>query len=86
MALLLTGCGPSVDTRPVVELQNAAAGAPTGLLADCADPADIPAGPISAGAVERVMAGDRTSLVDCKARHGALRDFYRARDAGLAGK
>jgi hypothetical protein len=32
------------------------------------------------------MAGDRTSLVECKARHGALRDFYRARDAGLAGK
>jgi|GEM_PF-3004949 len=41
---------------------------------------------MSAGAVERRWGKDRVSLVDCKARHGALVTWRRARDAGLAGQ
>lgn len=41
---------------------------------------------MSAGAVERYWGKDRVSLADCKARHGALVYWRRARDAGLAGQ
>lgn len=41
---------------------------------------------MSAGAVERHWGKDRVSLADCKARHGALVSWRRARDAGLAGQ
>jgi hypothetical protein len=34
---------------------------------------------------QRLLVGDRESLVDCKTRKDALQTFYTGRDAGLAG-
>lgn len=36
--------------------------------------------------IERFWSRDRLSLVDCAARHKALRDYYAERDALLVGK
>jgi hypothetical protein len=40
---------------------------------------------MSAGAVIEVMAKDRTELLLCGDRHAGIVEFYRRRDAGLAG-
>lgn len=86
--MLLGGCGRSavkIDAKPVSELASALAAPPASLIAACQDPVDLPDGPMSAGAVERAMAADRAALASCVERHAATVEFYRARDAGLAG-
>lgn len=90
IALLLTGCGGSrsvrIDAKPVVELASPLAAPPTSLTIPCRSPAEIAADALSAGAVERLWGEDRASLAACGARYRAMIDFYRQRDAGLAGQ
>jgi len=70
----------------VTELGSQLAKPPTPLIEDCPAVAELPDGPLSAGAVERAWAQDRSALVSCHDRHGAIVQFYHDRDAGLAGK
>lgn len=86
LALTLTGCGASakLDSRPVVELQQAAP--PGALTGPCDEPSTLPATELSAGATERAWAEDRSALAGCKFRLKAVVDFYAERDKGLASK
>jgi hypothetical protein len=59
----------------------AAAQPPAELVKPCDDPAELKDG--SAASVEIAFAHDTDALVTCGARHGAVLDFYRNRDAGL---
>lgn len=91
MALLvtmLTACGAStrLDGKPVKELGTVFARPPAALEEECRDPVLLPDGPLSAGASERAWVDDRLSLVSCAESKAALSEFYRSRDAGLAGK
>ena len=85
LALILTGCGGSarLDSRPVVELRGA--DAPAALAQSCEGPADLKEAPLSAGAVERTWARDRSALASCARSQKAVVDFYKLRDQGLAG-
>lgn len=74
-----------MDRRPVIELKSAIAAPPSTLSADCSYPADLPDSALSAGATMVLWAQDRISLLSCRDRHSALREFYRDRDSRLAG-
>ncbi len=76
----------ALDAKRPVELAAPAAQPPRGLERPCAAPVRLAGKPMSAGAVERHWGRDRVSLVECGARHGALVQWRRARDAGLAGQ
>jgi hypothetical protein len=83
---LLPGCASTaLDAKKPAELASPAAQPPAGLERPCAAPVRLAGKALSAGAVERHWGKDRISLADCKARHGALVAWRRARDAGLAG-
>jgi hypothetical protein len=87
--MLLPGCASTksaLDAKRPAELAAPTAQPPVGLERPCAAPARLAGKPMSAGAVERYWGKDRVSLADCKARHGALVSWRRARDAGLAGQ
>jgi hypothetical protein len=90
LALTLTACVGSgasvVDGKPVLELLSPRAVPPPELTRPCSGPQKLADGPLSAGATERLWAGDRASLASCGARHRAALKFYRDRDKGLAGK
>lgn len=87
MLMLLTACGGrAIDGKAVTELNDAAAQPPAALTAPCEPATDIPTGPLNAGPAERLWERDRASLQVCGARHSAVVDFYKRRDAGLAGK
>ena len=49
----------------------------------CVPPAGLPVGEMTQRDIERFWSRDRMSLVDCAARHRALRDYYAERDAYL---
>ncbi len=66
-------------------LQNPAAQPPAAFVTDCDDPIILLPGPLTAGSVARGWAHDRGGLVDCKAKHQALRAFYHDLLAGLGG-
>jgi hypothetical protein len=86
--MLLPGCvstRSALDAKRPAELATPAAQPPAGLERPCAAPVRLAGKALSAGAVERHWGKDRVSLADCKARHGALVSWRRARDAGLAG-
>jgi hypothetical protein len=85
VALILTGCGAStkLDSRPVEELRGA--DAPAALTQPCEGPVDLPGEALSAGAVERTWARDRSALAACAQAQRAVVDFYKLRDQGLAG-
>lgn len=53
---------------------------------DCADPVQLPNGPMKQRDVERHWSRDRASLIECGDRHAALRDFYQQRDGALRAK
>jgi hypothetical protein len=53
---------------------------------DCADPVQLPSGPMKQRDVEKYWSRDRVSLIECGDRHAALRDFYQQRDGALRGK
>lgn len=74
-----------LDPKPVSELASALAAPPATLTEACGAPAELPEGPLSAGAVERAWAADIVALHSCRERHRAVTEFYRQRDAGLAG-
>jgi hypothetical protein len=84
--MTLTACGASakLDSRPVVELQNAAP--PGALTAPCDEPSTIPDGAMNDGPAERGWAADRAALAGCKFRFKAAVDFYTGRDKGLSVK
>jgi hypothetical protein len=52
----------------------------------CADPVDLSKSDGDAGDVYRDWATDRSNLVECKARHQSVVEFYRDRDQRLAKK
>lgn len=81
-ALVLSGCATStqfVSQAPTLEPP------PASLERPCASPVELAEGNLSAGDVTGQWARDRVSLVRCRDRHGALVQFYRARDAALRG-
>lgn len=51
---------------------------PPELTVPCKPPVELPAGDLSAGAVQRLWARDRAELVSCGLKHEALVEFYRA--------
>ena len=75
-----------LDAKPVTELAGQRAAPPNELTATCTKPVELKAGALSAGAVERLWAADRTELAVCKLKHKSVVDFYRNRDAALAGE
>jgi hypothetical protein len=88
-AMSMAGCQTSVatvDAKPVLELRSPRAVPPSELTRPCAGPQKLAGGALSAGATERLWAGDRAALASCGARHRAALKFYRDRDKGLAGK
>jgi hypothetical protein len=87
--MLLPGCASTrsaLDAKRPAELATPAAQPPSGLERPCAAPVRLAGKPMSAGEVERHWGKDRVSLAECKARHKALADWRRKRDAGLAGQ
>lgn len=86
LAGTLTACGGSarLDSRPVSELRHAAP--PDALTEPCDAPAELPDGPMSAGAALRAAGHDRAALVSCQEKHRGLVDYDRNLRAGLAGK
>lgn len=89
MLTLCSACGlfskgTKVDPRPVVELGAQIAALPPKLDRDCDDPTPLAAGPLNAGAAERVMGHDRKALLECKQLHKNTRDFYKDRDSKLS--
>ena len=87
-AIALSGCGSSVqiDSKPVTELNSVLAAPPAEFAAPCDGPTAVPDTALSAGAVERLWAADRASLASCSDHHADETEFYRKRDAGLAGR
>lgn len=87
MALLLTGCASSEPSGEAVKgvLQNPLLQPPAQFTAECDPPAEIPPGPMSAGAAERLVAHDRSALFDCRDRQAALSGFVRDLLARLGG-
>lgn len=83
----LAGCASSkLDARPVIELASPAAAPPASLVAPCDSPVEFAAGALGAGTVEFLWSSDRAALAACGGRHKAVVEFYRERDAGLAGE
>lgn len=84
LAGTLTACGGSakLDSRPVAELKHAAP--PEALTEPCDDPAELPDGPMSAGAALRATGRDRAALVSCKSKHQGLVDYDAKLRAGLS--
>jgi hypothetical protein len=72
----------------VEELRSPAAQPPVSIVQACDRPAALAgvtnAG-MSAGQVERLWARDRSALEACRARHVALIQFVKERDAALSG-
>ena len=84
----LAGCAHvAVDPRPIVELADPNMQPPAALTAACQTEiaALFPDGAMNAGPAERATETVIAWLLDCAARHQAETDFYRTRDAKLAG-
>ena len=81
-ALALTACSVStVSVKPRLD------GPPLNLTAECKRPVRLPEGtPLRQAQVEGQWGRDRKNLVDCAERHRLVVNFYRTRDALLAGK
>lgn len=58
---------------------------PTAFTAPIPVPVRLPGRAITRGEVERAWARDRAALVTGRRRHAALADWYKTRDAALAG-
>lgn len=88
LPMLSTACGGSVgiDPKPVLELRSALATPPPALSAECGQAAELPAGAMSAGAVERAWAADRAALGECRLKHKGIVEMYDNVRRGLAGK
>jgi hypothetical protein len=90
LALGLTACGGltrfhPVDPKPVVQLKEGKAQPPQELTKVCDDPVRLPKDRAGAGLVERLWGKDRTALRECGQRNRELVQFYKDRDARLAG-
>jgi hypothetical protein len=87
VSMLAAACAStaSVDGQPVVELATPAAQPSAQAAAPCADPVSIPHRAISAGEVQRLWGRDRVALTACGQAKADLAEFYRDRDARLAG-
>lgn len=83
---MLAACSASAPSAPISELKGALAAPPVTLSAPCVSPSDLPDGPLSAGAVERAWAQDRSELMHCGVKHEKTVEFYKVLLKGLAGE
>ena len=85
LLLALPACSASthyVSPPPVPQLAKP----DSALTKDCSNPVDIGSGALTQEQAETFWIKDRQSLIDCRRRHAALRDFYAERDSRLAGQ
>lgn len=83
LAFLATSCGSSTPSG----VEPAALREPPPSLAlACDGPVALAGEGLTGAETARLWALDRGRLAICRARHAALARFYRARDAGIAGR
>lgn len=84
----MTACGGSTKfDNPKLSTQPILLPAPADLARDCKAPVVLPLEDtgLTQEQVEGLWSTDRASLVDCRKRKAAEGNYYKTRDAGLAG-
>lgn len=86
LLLGLTACGASTKyDNPKLSTPPVLLPAPADLARDCPAPVRLPEVDTVQEDAEALWSTDRANLADCRKRKKAEGDYYKQRDAGLAG-